>query len=464
VVVEILRRLKIGDWAAAAGGLVFALHPLQTEAVAWATAMKDLLSGFFALLSIWRYIAALESPKAKRRKNYCLATIFFALAMLSKPSTVIVPAIEAVIDRMVYRRSWRDVAWWVCPWFAMAIVITVIAANIQESIPGVGGPIWARPLIALDALAFYLGKLVLPIELRFDYGRSPAAVLTDPALYHPLYWTWIFPVALAVMLWRMKREVLSVAGLIFVLGILPVLGLRTFAYQYYTTVADRYVYLSMLGMALAIGWWLDRHPSRTLKIATCAVIVVLGSLSFVQAGRWTDTETLYSYSLNGTRSIHYIILGEYQDDLAKPCFLRAIEAGREGQISQARAFAEQGDAYLETAMGDYRKATQLETTDTNGYDQWAKDLALLGRIPEAIEVVKQWMKVEPQVRPHAGPYGQEKPGRLESMLGMLYMQNHQFPEAVEMLKRSLALMPDPDVAKTLAKAQKLAQTATRPVK
>jgi hypothetical protein len=266
--------------------------------------------------------------------------------------------------------------------------------------------------------------------------------------------------ALAVILWRMKRQIPSVAGLIFVLGVLPVLGLKTFAYQYYTTVADRYVYLSMLGVALAIGWWIDRHRSLAVKIATWAVIVVLGSLSFVQAGRWTDTETLYSYSLNGTRSIHYIILGEYQDDLAKPCFLRAIEAGRQGQASQAGKFAEQGDAYVEKAMEDYKTATRLEPTDTHGYDRLAKDLVQLNRVPEAIEVVKQWMSVEPQV-----PwYKREKPGVLEATLGMLYLQNHQFPEAVEMLKRSLALNSDPEVEKTLAKAEKLAQTATRPVK
>src|SRR5208337_3500228 len=80
-----------------------------------------------------------------------------------------------------------------------------------------------------------------------------------------------------------------------------------------------------------------------------------------------------------------------------------------------------------------------ETTDTNGYDQLAKDLKQLGRIPEAIEVVKQWMKVEPQVDPLTSPYGREKPGALEEMLGMLYMQNHQYPEAEEMLKRSLAV-------------------------
>jgi uncharacterized protein HemY len=74
------------------------------------------------------------------------------------------------------------------------------------------------------------------------------------------------------------------------------------------------------------------------------------------------------------------------------------------------------------------------------------------------------MKVEPQVQPLAGLYGRENPGALEEMLGKLYLQNHQYPEAVEMLKRSLALKPDPDVAKTLAKAEMLDQSATRPVK
>jgi len=260
----------------------------------------------------------------------------------------------------------------------------------------------------------------------------------------------------------MKRKMLAVAGLIFVLGVLPVLGLKTFAYQYYTTVADRYVYLSMLGVALAIGWWIDGHKGRAVKITTCTAIVVLGSLSFVQAGRWADTETLYSYALNGARPIHYIILGEYQDALASPYYRRALQAAQDGHASDVRQFVEQGDAYTEKAIQYYRTAIRLETTDTNGYDQLAKDLKQLGRIPEAIEVVKQWMKVEPQVDPLASPYGRENPGALQAMLGMLYLQNHQYLEAVEMLKRSLALKSDPDVQKTLEKAQKLAHTATRP--
>jgi protein O-mannosyl-transferase len=462
VVLEILLRLKVRGWAAAAGTLVFAVHPLQTEAVAWASAMKDLLSGLFALLCIWRYIAALESRKKKRRWNYWLSTIFCAAALLSKPSTVVLPAIVGAIGLIAYRQSWKDVARWTWPWYVMAVAATVIATRVQRFASWVGGPMWARPLIAMDSLSFYLGKLILPIGLKFDYGRNPTALLTDPALHHPLYWSWIFPLAVAVVIWRTNRRPLLLAGAIFVLGVLPVLGLKAFAYQYYTTVADRYVYLSMLGVALAVGWWMEGHRSRVAAIVAAAAIGVLGCLSFVQAQRWTDTQTLYTYALDHTKPIHDTILGQYQDDLAVPYFRRAVQANKTGDFAMGRELTGQGIAYLEKAMTFYRTAIRLGPDEPHGYDMLARDLVRLEQIPEAIDVVKTWISIEP----HSELGIKEAPGRLEGMLGTLYLRNHQYPEAVVALKRSLAEHPDPDVEKTLAKAEKLAAQAaggaTRP--
>jgi hypothetical protein len=451
-VFEILRRLKLRNWAAATGALVFAVHPLQTEAIAWASAMKDLLSGLFALLAIWRYIAALDSRGDARKREYWLSTIFFAAALLSKPSTVVVPAIVGAIDLIMYRRSWKDVARWTLPWYAMAILVTLLAAQIQAIMPQAYAPMWAHPLIATDALAFYMAKLILPIGLKFDYGRNPTAVLTDPTLYHPLRWTWIFPVALAVIIWRSGRKQLWLAGAIFLLGVLPVLGLKTFAYQYYTTVADRYVYLSMLGVALAVGWWMETHRTRTEAVIATAVIVVLGCLSFVQAQRWTDTDTLYSYALDHTEPIHEVILGEYNDDLALPYLHRAESAGRIGEYPEEKEFADQAVAYIEKGIEYYRTSVRLDPTQTHGYDLLARDLVLLGRIPEAIDTVKTWIKMDPLTDAGA----KQAPGRLEGMLGSLYLANHQYPEAVAALKRSLAEHDDPDVRRTLATAEKAA--------
>lgn len=142
VVLEILRRLKIGDWAAAAGAVIFAIHPIQTEAVAWATGMKDLLSGLLVLLAIWRYLVAVQTQDRRRKRNYLLATICFAAALLSKPSAVMTPFIAAAIDRIMYHRSWREIGKWIWPWLALAAGCAALTVGVQPLHSVYGGPIW----------------------------------------------------------------------------------------------------------------------------------------------------------------------------------------------------------------------------------------------------------------------------------------------------------------------------------
>lgn len=463
VVLEILRRLKIGDWAAAAGAIIFAIHPIQTEAVAWATSMKDLLSGLLGLLAIWRYLVALQVPlqDRRRKRNYLLATICFAAALLSKPSAVVVPIIAAATDRIMYRRSWRDIGKWIWPWLAMALGCAAMTVGVQPLHSVYGGPIWARPLIALDSLAFYLYKIFLPIRLSFDYGRSPTEVLTDPNLHHPLYWTWIFPLAAAAIIWRIRRPAITLAGLIFLLGVLPVLGLKTFVFQYYTTVADRYVYISMLGVALAVGWLMDRHGNRGAIGVFFAIAAVLGSLSFVQAARWKDTETLYDYGLglNKTRGLHYLIFGDYEDHLAAFYFRQAEAARDQAKLAEERELLKEGYGYTEQAAELYAEGIKLEPTNTNGYDRLARDLVRLNRIPEAIEMTKRWMATEPGIDPKL----REKSGTLQAMLGSMYLKNRQYSEAVAMLRQAVQLNPDPQTQEMLEKAEKLMpETTTQP--
>lgn len=471
LVFEILRKLKFRDWPAAAGALIFAVHPLQTESVAWATAMKDLLSGFFALLTILQYMIAVESKGKKGTKHYWLMSAFYLAALLSKPSTVVLPLIITVIGRLIYRRSWRELIRWTLPWYVLALAFTIVASKIQHFPSGaVGGYLWERPLVALDAIAFYLGKLILPIHLTFDYGRNPVSVLNDPDLHHPLYWTWSFPVALAVILWRSKQIMLWTAALIFLLGLLPVLGLTPFAYQYFTTVADRYVYLPMLGIAIAIAWWLNRTDQRNqplycrnTAIACTVLLVILGSLSFVQADRWRDTETLYNYSLNTTKPIHLLAIGHYHDDLALPYAKLTNQALQIGNYAKANESKDKALAEYNRAMSCYRQAIKLDPDNTHGYEDLYKDEVTLNQFPEAIETIKQWMAVESNPNRNTDLAGREKPGTLEGMLGLLYLKNHQVSQAVEMLKRSLALQPNPYLQKTLDTVESLlAQQATRP--
>src|SRR5207244_11687944 len=127
-------------------------------------------------------------------------------------------------------------------WLALAIAGAIVAKLSQPArFAGIVVPLWTRPFIAGDALAFYLRKLVWPLRLGVDYGREPAPTLAS----HWPYVTSIVPITIAVMLWIKRRAwTPALAGaVVFGLGLLPVLGFVPFDFQIYSTVADHYLYL-----------------------------------------------------------------------------------------------------------------------------------------------------------------------------------------------------------------------------
>jgi tetratricopeptide (TPR) repeat protein len=464
VVLEILLGLSMPDWAAAAGAAVFALHPIQTEAVAWATGMKDLLGGLLAMLTIWRYLVAVQASGNRRRNNYILATLLYAAALLAKPSTVVIPFIVAVIDLVVYRRDWRDVAMRVLPWLALAALAIGLATTIQNTTRLEKTPLWARLLIALDALSFYFYKLLLPIRLSFDYGRNSGALFYDPTLHRPLYWTWFFPVGLGVILWRLRRPMLTAAGLIFLLGVLPVLGFTPFVFQYYTNVADRYVYVSMLGAAIAVAWLVSKYPSRIMIGIVCAVLLVFCSLSFLQAGIWQDSDTLYEHglTLNRTSAIHYIIFGQYKMRIYEAAVKRAVLAQRAGDLARERQEINDADQYLNQAMDAFHTMIALDPKNKSGYDDYlAKilypDVVGAGRWKDALEVYQVLIR-----SPGWAQAQHEMPEVLHKTLAMLYVKSGQYALAINELETALKIKPDSSTQKLLDQTRQAMQATSRP--
>ena len=126
-------------------------------------------------------------PGVGRLWSYGFATIFLVLALLAKPAAVVVPLMALIIDRVILQRSWRAIAQSLALWFALTIPIMLIARVVQPAVEVTPAPLWARPLVALDALAFYLVKLVLPVGLTINYGRTPQSILGSGAIYY----TWI---------------------------------------------------------------------------------------------------------------------------------------------------------------------------------------------------------------------------------------------------------------------------------
>ena len=155
----------------------------------------------------------------------------------------------------------------------LAVPFAAIARYAQPAHLKLSLPFWKRLLIAGDALAFLPQSTLSGRKtLALYYGRNPAYVLQ----HHFIWWTWTLPAVLITALWLNRRRCApALAGMaIFVAGLIPVLGFVGFSFQYYSTVADRYLYLSMFGIALIAAWTLD-HLSRRWCIMAAMVLVVL---------------------------------------------------------------------------------------------------------------------------------------------------------------------------------------------
>ena len=308
LVQQLLRRLTRREAPALVGALLFAIHPVQTEAVAWTTGMKDTLCGVFSFAAVLFYVRGIDrglgvppehpgEPFSRDARvtsgSYLVATVFLVLALLAKPAAVVVPVMALVVDRALIGRRWRAIGKSLAPWFALAVPIMLIARVVQPAAEVMPAPLWARPLVALDALAFYLAKLFVPIGLTNNYGRTPQAIIASGAIYA----TWVIVAALAAALaWTRSRR-LAAAALIFVAGVLPVLGLTTFLYQQFSTVADRFIYLSMLGPALAVAFILSRRWSRATVATAAVVLVLLGVATVRQSLVWRNRLTLAEHAV-----------------------------------------------------------------------------------------------------------------------------------------------------------------------
>jgi tetratricopeptide (TPR) repeat protein len=314
----LLRKLVKSDWAAAAGAAFFALNPLQAEPVSWASNMYTPLSGALALGALLAYFSSIERPgkSVGRWGMFGISTLCFVLALLSKPSVVMLPLIAMAIQLFLLGGRVRDCAP-LAIWLLIGGADALITHHIHAGTNAFQPPLWQRPFVAGDALAFYLGKLVLPINLIPDYGRPPARVLAQWTTYV----IWIFPVATLLACWLVRRRFpwLLCGAAIFVLGVFPMLGLAPFDFQGFSTVADRYLYLSLLGASLIISFAIKQVAPTLMQTrwrsaavaAPLAVILILATLCRAQVNYWEDTGSLFHRTLqvNPRSEVAHLQLG-----------------------------------------------------------------------------------------------------------------------------------------------------------
>lgn len=316
VLFALLRELRFPKRASYFATLIFALHPMQVEAVAWTSGAKDLLAGLFSLVALWLYVkssiasAAVRLLPAKRDDDgvepkrapthaalwLLLATLSYAIAMLAKPSAMALPVVAIVIDTVILRRPLRKIVLPMTIWIAMAIPIAIVAKLSQPALFVESAPLWARPVVAFDALAFYLAKLLGPVNLAPDYGRAPDAILPPTMTAAGLWALLAAYLVFAFIFYKRTRWPLAVFA-ISTAAMLPVLGFVRFDFQKYSTVADHYVYVAMLGPALLVAEILRTANRRWLYTSAAVAALLCGGRSFFQIGYWRNTETIFKHTL-----------------------------------------------------------------------------------------------------------------------------------------------------------------------
>lgn len=381
------------EWAACGGALLFAIHPIQVEPVAWVAGMKDLLFGLLSLVAVWYYLLYVDAKTEPGRPSrpalhYGLATGAFVLALLAKPTAVVVPVIVWLLAVWGWRRSWPKQISGLLVWFIIAVAWGMLTRWVQPaSNLDFEPPLWTRPLVAGDALLFYLYKLVLPIRFGPDYGRSPEYVLA----HGWLFFTGLVPFAVAVWIW-LKRERLSwlaTAAGVFVVVLLPVLGLIPFEFQRYSTVADRYVYLAMLGPALALAWGLT-WPKKKIAAIGCAIVLGLFVLRSVwQIPYWHNTATFFKQALQvhsdsfiAHHNLGFALAEQGQDAEAVSHFTKALRLKPE----------------FPKALIHFSEALRLQPTSAKAHVNLAGVLLQEGKVQEAELHYTEAIRLKPRYK------------------------------------------------------------------
>lgn len=301
--------------AAVAATLFFALHPLRVESVVWTSERRDLVSGFFYLLTVLCWLRMIEREGAARRPWQWAAYAAYLAALLSKSIVVSLPLVLLVLDVHPLRRlragRWRTpegrrVLLEKIPFLAMALaltLLTLVSFRGQMSPWTNYGPV-ARLAMAAYSLVFYVWKTVVPADLSPIYELPWRVSIVEPRF---LACAVVVALALAALIVARRWWPAGLAvAIVYALGLAPVSGIAHAGPQ---LVADRYSYLSTLGAALLLGGALiavmqrdargELRPglARLVVGAVGAWLLILSALSVSQAMVWHDDRALWEHAL-----------------------------------------------------------------------------------------------------------------------------------------------------------------------
>ncbi|GAM10547.1 transmembrane and TPR repeat-containing protein [Geobacter sp. OR-1] len=390
-------------------GLLFGMHPLRVESVAWVTERKDVLNGLFsfgAILCYLRYAERKESGSDGAGVAYCAALALFALSLMAKSASVVLPAMLLVLDWYPLARG-RQGAWGrlvveKLPFFALAAAMSAITIYFTRESQYLVSldqfPLWDRFIVSGNAIIAYIRYLIVPV------GILPFYMIPDPIPVGYIITSVVAVMLCVMLLWGGRRHpAVAATWLLFLLPLLPVLAFFQNGDQSY---AARFTYLpsvvpSVMAASVIAGGYRKAAAGGMVRgrmIAAAAILLAVfyAGMTVRLISVWKDPESIWTRVIEVApevisykeRGKLYYVGGRYTEAAAD--FTAAIKiATGTFQSSIFNLYAFRGEAYrsagrFDAAVQDFSTAISLFPHPSYYYHR-ALSLKALGRMKEAEE-------------------------------------------------------------------------------
>jgi Flp pilus assembly protein TadD len=444
-----LQRMTRATWRSAVVAALFAVHPLHLESVAWVSERKDVLSTFFGLISLLSYIRHVQSGVAEAtRRDYWFALVSFGCALLGKPMLVTLPFVFLLLDfwplqRITLQQSDRRKAAGLviekAPFFAVSFISCAITFAVQRA----GGAVrsveefsfWHRLGNTLISYATYLRKMVWPDDLAIFYPHS-ATLSAGPILVSFLI---ILGISVIAVLPLRSRPYMLIGWCWFLGTLVPVIGLVQVGEQ---ALADRYSYIPLVGIFIAMTWWIgDLLARQNRLIKAIPAIVALAAcalLTWRQSHVWQNNQTLFTHALAVTEK-NYIAHNHLATDFirknqileAREHLVRAVEyrpTFADALVNLGTIIAEEGN--LAEAESLFSKAVTFAPQFEEAHYNLANLLKAEGQFTRAIQHYEEVLRSNPEN------------GDAHSALGFIYANSGNMDLALTHFTKAAQLKPD----------------------
>jgi len=451
------RRLDAPDGIGIVAGsmftaLVFGLHPLRVESVAWVSERRDLLCAFFLLLAVLAYLRGVAHGRLIGSGWWALSLAAFTAALLSKASAMTLPLTLLLLDSYPLRRrsiGWRELVVEKLPYAVLGGMVAVIAFGARLDSGDITTYVrfgaGARVALAGHTFWFYPWKFVWPAGLSVMYELPVQVGLDAPRFLVPLIMVIVVTVTLVLLRHRWPTGLAAWTYSAIVL--LPVSGVVHSGNQ---LAADRYSYLSGFGFALLAGagvTWCGRRAQNSrhawlehaLLATACLVLAVLGVMAWTQTTTWRNSETLWTRALlvDPSCSMCESNLGRV---IARPGRFEEAESHvrRAIELTPSRSGPHENMGVLMVAQGrfrqgeaEFRRAIAISPKYAPSWNSLGVAIANQGpsRDAEAEAAFREASRLSPRM------------ADARANLGLLYLRAGRYAAAIAPLREALALDP-----------------------